>query len=70
MKKTKKLWAGRFSEKTNELVDSINSSLGFDCKLAAHDIEGSMAHARVLEKAGVLNKGETKKILSGLRTIS
>jgi len=69
-KETKKLWAGRFTEKTNALVDSINSSLGFDYKLAPYDIEGSAAHARVLEKAGVLTKGETKKIIAGLKRIT
>ncbi len=69
-KKNKKLWAGRFTGETNALVDAFNSSLGFDFKLAPHDIKGSAAHARVLEKAGVLTKGEVKKIIAGLKKIT
>ncbi|MEE9542807.1 MAG: argininosuccinate lyase [Thermodesulfobacteriota bacterium] len=69
-KKNKKLWAGRFTGKTNALVDAFNSSLGFDFKLAPHDIKGSAAHARVLEKAGVLTASETKKIIGGLKKIT
>ena len=69
-KKNKKLWAGRFVGKSNALVDAFNSSLGFDFKLAPHDIKGSAAHARVLERAGVLTKGEVKKIIAGLKKIT
>ncbi len=69
-KTTKKLWAGRFTGRSNALAEAFNSSLGFDYKLAPHDIEGSAAHARVLEKAGVLTKNETKKIIGGLKKIT
>jgi argininosuccinate lyase len=69
-KENKKMWAGRFTGSSNKLVDAFNSSLGFDYKLAPHDIEGSAAHALVLEKAGVLTKGETKKIIRGLKRIA
>ncbi len=43
--KTGKLWAGRFTERTHELVEAFTSSLAFDCRLSAYDIAGSIAHA-------------------------
>ncbi len=69
MKKKKKAWSGRFALKTNKLVEELNSSLGFDKRLFRHDVRGSIAHALVLEKAGVLTKGECKRIAVALRAI-
>ncbi len=61
-----KLWAGRFKEVTNKLVEELNASISFDSRLYAHDIRGSVAHAAVLKKAGVLTEAERKRIVSGL----
>jgi argininosuccinate lyase len=70
-KKTKaagatKLWAGRFSAEADKLAEEMNASIGYDWRLFAHDIRGSVAHARVLRRAGVLTAKETAKIIKGL----
>jgi len=66
---TVKLWAGRFTERTHKLVEAFTSSLAFDCRLFAYDIEGSIAHARTLGKAGVLTGREVSTILRGLAAV-
>lgn len=65
----KKLWSGRFREETNKLVDEFNASISFDKRLYKEDIEGSIAQAEALKKAGILNGKETKKIIDGLKEI-
>jgi argininosuccinate lyase len=67
--KNKKPWSSRFSLKTDKLFEELNSSLGFDVRLYRHDIRGSIAHAAVLEKAGVLSKTECRKITAGLKAV-
>nr|MBI3614586.1 argininosuccinate lyase [Nitrospirota bacterium] len=67
--KTGKLWAGRFTERTNKLVEAFTSSLAFDRRLFPHDIEGSLAHAKTLGKAGVLTGREVSAILRGLAAV-
>ncbi|MEE9614053.1 MAG: argininosuccinate lyase [Thermodesulfobacteriota bacterium] len=67
--KSNKPWSGRFSGKTDRLAEELNASISFDCRLFRHDIRGSMAHAMVLERAGVLTKTETRKITAALRAI-
>ncbi|MDA2932311.1 argininosuccinate lyase [Nitrospinae bacterium AH-259-F20] len=69
MAKKKKPWAGRFREPTERLVEEFTSSIGFDRKLASHDIAGSVAHARMLKKVGLLTAGEARKIETGLKAI-
>ncbi|MFM8552527.1 MAG: argininosuccinate lyase [Nitrospiraceae bacterium] len=64
-----KLWAGRFTERTHELVEAFTSSLVVDRRLYAHDIEGSIAHAKTLGKAGVLTGREVATLLRGLAAI-
>lgn len=64
-----KLWAGRFQKQTNELVDDFHSSISFDQRLYAQDIRGSMAHARMLKKQGILTEAEEADIQKGLRGI-
>lgn len=49
-----KLWGGRFSKNTDSAVDDFNSSIGFDCRLYRQDIEGSIAHVRMLGKCGII----------------
>lgn len=64
-----KLWGGRFSQPTNELVDRLNASLPFDCRLARQDISGSIAHARMLSRQGIIGEADGATIESGLRAI-
>ncbi|MDN5352222.1 MAG: argininosuccinate lyase [Clostridiales bacterium] len=64
-----KLWGGRFKEGTNALLDQFNASIGFDYKLFAEDIEGSIAHGKMMCKIGVLTEEELAQIITGLRTL-
>lgn len=64
-----KLWAGRFSKPTHQLMEDFNASLPFDRRLYKEDIAGSKAHAQMLEKIGVLTKTETTTILKGLNQV-
>lgn len=63
------LWGGRFTKETDRLVYEFNASIGFDRKLYRQDIEGSIAHATMLEKQGILTADEKSAILSGLNGI-
>lgn len=65
----KKLWGGRFSKDTDKLVEDFHSSISFDQKLYYWDITGSMAHARMLGKIGVLTLDEAEQIIKGLEGI-
>ncbi|MBI2340191.1 MAG: argininosuccinate lyase [Deltaproteobacteria bacterium] len=65
-KQQKKAWGGRFERGEHPLMEAFNSSLPFDRRLYAEDIEGSRVHARMLQKIGVLTAGEQKKIDRGL----
>ncbi len=65
----KKLWSGRFKETTNKLVEEFTASIPFDWKLYKYDIAGSIAHARMLAKKGIIKKAEAGKIAKGLKTI-
>jgi len=64
-----KAWAGRFRERTHHLVEAFTASVAFDQRLYAFDIQGSMAHCRTLERAGVLSRRETAAILKGLNRV-
>lgn len=64
-----KLWAGRFSKETDERVNDFNSSIRFDSRMYKEDIEGSIAHATMLGECGVIDKGESLKIIGGLKEI-
>lgn len=64
-----KMWAGRFSKETDSEVNDFNSSIGFDCRLYQEDITGSMAHAAMLGKQGIIEKEESDKIIEGLQKI-
>ena len=61
-----KPWAGRFTEGTDAFVEAFTASVGFDKRLYRHDIAGSVAHARMLNKIGVLTAKECESIISGL----
>lgn len=64
-----KLWGGRFSKNTNELVDAFNASIDFDKRLYHEDIRGSIAHARMLAKCGIIPAEDGEKIIAGLKDI-
>ncbi len=64
-----KPWGGRFSEGTDALVEAFSESVSYDRRLYAQDIAGSLAHARMLGRVGVLDDTEVKKIIGGLEAI-
>ena len=64
-----KLWAGRFQKETDTLVNDFNSSIGFAARLYKQDIQGSMAHAAMLGRQGIIEEHEAEKIINGLKTI-
>lgn len=66
---TKKVWGGRFKENINEAVDAFNSSIAFDSRLYAQDIEGSIAHCRMLAKQGIISDDEASRIVDALAEI-
>ncbi len=63
------LWGGRFSDKTNELVAKLSESVSYDCRLYAHDIQGSIAHARMLKKQSIIPAEDADAIINELTTI-
>ena len=64
-----KLWGGRFSKNTNELVDAFNASIEFDKRLYHEDIRGSIAHATMLGRAGIIPQADAEEIVNGLKQI-
>lgn len=64
-----KLWGGRFTKETNELVHNFNASISYDQKFYKQDILGSMAHVTMLEKQGILTSEEKDVIVEGLQGI-
>ena len=66
---TGKAWAGRFQEPTDRLVEAFTVSVAVDRRLYAHDIQGSIAHCKTLEKARVLSSKETRTIVRGLESV-
>jgi len=65
----KKLWGGRFSESTDAFVEEFTESVSFDKELALYDIQGSIAHAKMLGKQGIIPEEEAEKIVKGLEEI-
>jgi argininosuccinate lyase len=61
-----KLWGGRFTKETNELVHNFNASISFDQKFFQQDIKGSIAHVTMLAKQGILSVKEKDLIINGL----
>ncbi len=64
-----KLWGGRFSKATDTLVDDFNSSIRFDARMYAQDIEGSMAHAEMLGRQGIIPEADATLIVKTLGEI-
>ena len=68
--KTNQAWGGRFNEPVDTFVARFTASVGFDHRLAQQDIQGSLAHAKMLNSAGVLTAEELELINSGLQQIA
>jgi len=64
-----KLWGGRFEKNTDALVEDFHSSISFDQRLYKQDIQGSIAHARMLGQTGIITAEEADKIIHGLEEI-
>ena len=64
-----KLWGGRFQKSTDKEVDDFNSSIRFDQRMYKQDIEGSMAHAAMLGRQGIISSEDSKKIVDALKGI-
>ena len=64
-----KMWAGRTDGNTNKLADDFNSSIRFDSKMYKQDIVGSMAHAKMLSKQGIITDDDAEKIIDALEEI-
>ena len=62
-------WSGRFSEPVSELVKKYTASVDFDKRMAAFDIQGSLAHAAMLTRAGVLSEADLSAIEAGMAEI-
>ncbi len=65
-----RMWGGRFSEAPDTIMEEINASIDFDKALAAQDIAGSKAHARMLADQGIITSEDASKIIAGLDTIA
>lgn len=65
-----KLWGGRFSEKTEQIVDEFSSSLSLDQRMWREDIQGSLAHVTMLSAQGIISKEEGAIISSGLQQVA
>lgn len=65
----KKMWAGRFEKATDETVNDYNSSLSFDSRMYAQDIEGSVAHSAMLARQGIISQEDADAIREGLLSI-
>jgi len=65
-----KPWSGRFTESTDKLVEEFTESISFDVKLYKYDIEGSIAHCKMLRKQSIIPRGEANKIIKALKEIA
>ena len=63
------LWKGRFKKELAKETNDFNSSIKFDCRMFEQDIKGSIAHATMLGATGIIDKGESEKIIGGLNDI-
>ena len=64
-----KLWGGRFTKETDQLVNNFNASISFDQKFYKQDINGSIAHVKMLAKQGILSEDDKTAIIGGLEGI-
>jgi len=66
---SEKLWGGRFSKTTDEMINEFQASIGFDRRMYREDIAGSLAHAAMLAKVGILSEEDRAPIEKGLKDI-
>ena len=66
---SEKLWGGRFTKTTDEMINEFQASIGFDKRMYREDIAGSIAHATMLEKCGILSAEDCDRIVVGLKEI-
>ena len=66
---SKKLWGGRFKQSTDALMETFSASISFDKRLYDCDIEGSIAHCKMLARCKIITSAESKKIIKGLQRI-
>ena len=66
---SKRMWGGRFTQSTDELVQQFNASVDFDKRLALYDLRGSIAHATMLGETGILSGDEAAQIVAGLEAL-
>ena len=66
----KKLWSGRFTKGTAKIIERFTESISFDKRLWKYDVECSIAHAAMLGKHGIIGKGDSEKIITGLKKIA
>lgn len=66
---SKKLWGGRFTQPTDKFVEEFTSSIDFDQRMYHYDIQGSVAHARMLGRQGIISTDEADQICAGLQEI-
>lgn len=64
-----KLWGGRFAKGTDVMVEEFTSSISFDQRMYREDIAGSIAHAKMLAKCGIIGQEEAETIIGGLSEI-
>lgn len=66
---SEKLWGGRFSKTTDEMINEFQASIGFDRRMYREDIAGSLAHAEMLMRVGIISEEDYQAINAGLRDI-
>lgn len=64
-----KLWAGRFSKEVDKKTNDFNSSISFDARMFEQDVDGSIAHAKMLAKQGIISVRDSEKIVEELKKI-
>jgi len=68
--KSNQMWGGRFEDKPSDIMEQINASIGIDKRLWAQDIRGSLAHAEMLGRQGIITQDESAKIIDGLKQVA
>lgn len=66
---SEKLWGGRFEKSTDEMINEFQASINFDKRLYREDIAGSIAHAKMLARCGIISAADSEKIVAGLEKI-
>ena len=69
IKISEKLWGGRFEKSTDEMINEFQASINFDKRMYREDIEGSIAHAKMLSKCKIISDDDAQKIIDGLKKI-